>query len=114
MNELSSVIGNMNTCYLMPYERHYYSSVLKQHNAIAYKYEHGNITRYRIIIPSIAGIVIHRENNKRYTIQGIYVIPEKRKQGVAKQLIALCHLAFNAIIAHSEHLTIDGQLAFNR
>ena len=105
----------------MPYEVSFGNKVLARHKVTCYAYIRqqikgriGGAVKYRIIIPGIAGIVIHQENSKRYTIQGIYVIPEKRKQGIARQLIALCHLAFNATIAHSEHLTNDGQMAFNR
>ena len=119
MNELSSCIAPQFQCYLMPYEVTFSNRVLARHKVICYAYIHhrikgriGAVVKYRIIIPGIAGIVLHQENSKRYAIQGIYVIPEKRKQGIARQLIALCHLAFNATIAHSEHLTNDGRLAF--
>ena len=44
-----------------------------------------------------------------YVIKGVYTVPEERRKGYAKQLLALSRFYLGKV-RHSEHLTKEGEL----
>lgn len=58
---------------------------------------------------TVAGLIINPHNLKRtYTIEGVYTLEGHRRQGFAKQLLAVARFTLGAV-KHSDNLTPDGK-----
>lgn len=58
---------------------------------------------------AISGLLIEKEyQTKYYTVQGVYTLPEFRKQAIAKSLLAIARIVFKDV-RHSDYLTEDGK-----
>jgi GNAT superfamily N-acetyltransferase len=57
----------------------------------------------------VAGLIVNPHNRKRtYTIEGVYTTASHRRQGYAKQLLAVARVTLGTV-QHNGNLTPDGK-----
>ena len=71
------------------------------------RYFRDNFGGVRIIAPGGAGAILLEKVGASYSVRGLYVMPEKRRMGVASSLIAIARVLLG-VVHHSDALTEDG------
>ena len=71
------------------------------------RYFRDNFGGVRIIAPGGAGAILLEKIGDSYSIRGLYVLPEKRRQGIASSLLAMARILLGNV-NHSNTLTHDG------